>query len=231
MTPQQLSLLRHDFAALGAALKDVQAILANRRMAPEVKYDPGQPRAARGTPNGGQWTATGAGTSSRPRPPPPPPKRSPPAIVANFPRPSLRTPLPVIAGGIAIQRAAGTYAAEVSGQAKTPFLHIPYSLPTMGRANSPSARTHTVASLRRPTFLIAPRHHEDDDCDEVLKQERAFCRQASFRYARTKKDREAILHACYASAAWRAAECQTKGGVNGIRTPLYDGHNYKGDGL
>jgi hypothetical protein len=227
VTPQQLSLLRQDFAVLNAALKDVQAILANRRIEPEVKYDAGQPRAARGTPNGGQWTATGAGTSSKPRPPPPPAKRSPPpAIVGSFPRPTLRTPLPVIAGSVAIQRAAGTYAAEVSGQAKTPFLHIPHSLPATGSARfSPANRTRNPPSPR-----ILPDHHDpvDRQCDVNLTNELRQCRRDASRYGRANRTERPILGICRATAMTRYSECLKGGGIHAIRTPRYTGHNYTG---
>jgi hypothetical protein len=79
-------------------------------------------------------------------------------------------------------------------------------------------------------ILPQPRHDEDDDCDEVLDREMAFCRKASFRFSRSQADLKGIRQACYKSAVQRYSECLNRGGVSGIQTPLYTGQNYRGDG-
>jgi hypothetical protein len=209
-------------------------VLAERKAITEVKFDPNQPRAPEGTSKGGQWTSAGggSGTRTRPRtpspPPPPPPGQQArlPKTLGIIPRTASRTSLPLIAGAVCIQRVAGTYASAVSGQPHTPFLHIPYERPTLGRLPSSISTTRP----RRPTVLLPPRHHEDDDCDEVLDREFAFCRKATFRFSKSRSDVNGIRSTCYASARQRYAECLHRGGVSGIRTPLYTGQNYRGDG-
>lgn len=230
MTFDRLKQMRDDLQDARSAIAEVKIALRQRISATEVKFDPNQPRAPQGTPIGGQWTNTGGGSgqraSVRKPPPPPPPKARPPQALGNTPRAASRTSLPLIAGAVGIQRAAGTYAAEVSGQSKTPFLHIPYQKPTVGKQPS----SIPTSGPYRPTILLAPRHHEDDDCDEVLDREFAFCRKAAFRFSKSRSELNGIRATCYATARQRYAECLNKGGVAGIRTPLYTGQNYRGDG-
>ncbi len=130
MTFDRLKQIRDDLRDARCAIAEVKLALRQRLSATEVKFDPNQPRAPQGTPTGGQWTNTGGGSGQRaparkPLPPPAPSKAPPPQTLAKIPRAASQTSLPLIAGGVGIQRAAGTYAAEVSGQSKTPFLHIP----------------------------------------------------------------------------------------------------------
>ena len=233
MTFDKLKQMRDDLQDARSAIAEVKIALRHRLSAPEVKFDPNQPRAPQGTPTGGQWTNTGGGSgqstrSRKPPPPPspPPPQARPPQTLGTIPRAASRVSLPLIAGAVGIQRAAGTYAAEVSGQSKTPFLHIPYQMPTVGSLGRPP----TASRTQRPMILPQPRHDEDDDCDEVLDREMAFCRKASFRFSRSQADLKGIRHACYKSAVQRYSECLSRGGVSGIQTPLYTGQNYRGDG-
>ncbi len=231
MTFDRLKQMRDDLQDARSAIAEVKIALRQRLSATEVKFDPNQPRAPQGTPTGGQWTNTGGGSDQRtsarkPLPPPAPSKAPPPQTLGKIPRAASQTSLPLIAGGVGIQRAAGTYAAEVSGQSKTPFLHIPYQKPTVGSLSRPPAASRT----QRPLILPQPRHDEDDDCDEVLDREMAFCRKASFRFSRSQADLKGIRQTCYKSALRRYSECLTRGGVSGIRTPLYTGQNYRGDG-
>jgi hypothetical protein len=227
----RLKHVRDELRDARCAIADVKIALRERISATEVKFDPNQPRVPQGTSTGGQWTSTGRGSghkasARKPSPPPAPPKAKPPQTLGYIPRAASRTSLPLIAGAVGIQRAAGTYAAVVSGQSQTPFLHIPYQKPTVGSLSRPSAASRT----QRPMSLPQPRHHEDDDCDEVLDREMAFCRKASFRFSRSQKDLKSIRQTCYKSALRRYSECLTRGGVSGIKTPLYTGYNYRGDG-
>lgn len=229
MNFDRLKQVREDLRDARCAIADVKIALRERISATEVKFDPNQPRAPQGTPTGGQWTSTGGGSGYRAparKPSPPPPQARPPRTLGYIPRAASRTSLPLIAGAVGIQRATGTHAAEVSGQSKTPFLHIPYQKPTVGSLSRPPAASRT----QRPMSLPQPRHHEDDDCDEVLDREMAFCRKASFRFSRSQADLKSIRQICYKSAQRRYSECLTRGGVSGIRTPLYTGYNYRGDG-
>ena len=233
MTFDKLKQMRDDLQDARSAIAEVKIALRHRLSAPEVKFDPNQPRAPQGTPTGGQWTNTGGGSgqstrSRKPPPPPspPPPQARPPQTLGTIPRAASRVSLPLIAGAVGIQRAAGTYAAEVSGQSKTPFLHIPYQKPTVGKQPS----SISISRPSRQTILHAPRHHEDDDCDEVLDREFAFCRKAAFRYSKSRSELNGIRATCYATARQRYAECLNNGGVSGIKTPLFTGQNYRGDG-
>ncbi len=136
MTFDRLKQMRDDLQDARSAIAEVKTALRQRISATEVKFDPNQPRAPQGTPTGGQWTNTGGGSGQRasarkPSPPPPPPQASPPQTLGNLPRGASRTSLPLIAGAVGIQRAAGTYASAVSGQSMTPF--FAYSLPKADR--------------------------------------------------------------------------------------------------
>jgi hypothetical protein len=237
MTFDRLKQMPDDLQDVRSAIAEVKIALGERRSTTEVKFDPNQPRAPEGTSTGGQWIRAGGGSAQRTRPqtpsprtPSPPPKARQqarlPKTLGIIPSTASRTSLPLIAGAVGIQRAAGTYAAEVSGQSKTPFLHIPYVTPAIG--NQP--RSTATSRPNRPTVLLTPRHYEDDDCDELLDRELAFCRKASFRFSKSRSDLNAIRSTCYASARQRYAERLHKGGVSGIRTPLYTGQNYTGDG-
>jgi len=229
MTFDRLKQMRDDLQDARSAIAEVTLALRQRISATEVKFDPNQPRAPQGTPTGGQWTNAGGGSGQRAsvrKPSPPPPQARPPQALAKIPRAASRTSLPLIAGGVGIQRAAGTFAAEVSGQSKTPFLHIPYQKPTVGKQPSSISNSRPY----RPTILLAPRHHEDDDCDEVLDREFAFCRKVAFRFSKSRSELNGIRATCYATARQRYAECLNNGGAAGIRTPLYTGQNYRGDG-
>ncbi len=172
------------------------------------------------------WVRPQTPPSPKPSPPPAPPKAKPPQTLGYIPRAASRTSLPLIAGAIGIQRVDGTYASAVSGQSQTPFLHMPYKKPTVGKQPSSISNSRPY----RPTILLAPRHHEDDDCDEVLDREFAFCRKAAFRFSKSRSELNEIRATCYATARQRYAECLNNGGVAGIRTPLYTGQNYRGDG-
>jgi hypothetical protein len=234
MKSDEIHILRNNFRALSASIEEVKSLLSNRRLAREVKYDPNQPRAPEGTTSGGQWVGSGrsGGQSSRPRAPAPrPPPRTAiraPQTLSGQMRPSLRTPLPVIAGSIAIQRAAGTFASEVSGQAKTPFLHIPYTLPTIGTAQSRPRTSLGRGQVRtRQAVQSRKQRNVDRQCDAQFEFDTGMCGTNSRRYGQTDEDRRAIYAICRQTAMVRYSECTTGGGIHAIRTPLYRGHNYR----
>jgi hypothetical protein len=119
MNVERLRQVRQDMRDVGSAIADVKTLLAERKSIAEVKFDRNQPRAPEGTSTGGQWTSAGGGSGQRTRPrtpsPPPPPARQqarPPQTLGNLPRAASRASLPLIAGGVGVQRAAGTFAAE-----------------------------------------------------------------------------------------------------------------------
>jgi hypothetical protein len=130
-----------------------------------VKFDPNQPRAPLGTNNGGQWTGSGHGSGGASRAkaasPPPPPARAP----VRLPRPLgpvvRAAALPVIAGGVALQRTAGSFAARVSGQSKTPLLNIPFATPTIG--SLPARRSG--GSYGRPSPPLSKSRRESGSVD------------------------------------------------------------------
>ncbi len=185
-----------------------------------------------------QWTGSSGGQGQRSRPASPsqqtsqsrqPPRA--PNTLGGLPRASLRTPLPVIAGAVAIQRAAGTYAAEVSGQSKTPFLHIPFATPTVGslpaRRGGPLTRSQTRT---RPATTLAPlsRNSVDKQCEIKRMSDFIQCRRTTVRYGRANGDEMKIRAICYGTAMERYSECLVGGGIHAIRTPLYGGDNYRG---
>lgn len=218
---------------MAKALGEVKVALASRRFEHELKYDPNQPRAPEGTSTGGQWVGAGGSgvRSSRPRTPVPPPPRAPARrqqSIGTAPRPSLRTPLPLIVGAIAVQRTAGTFASEVSGQPKTPLLHIPYSLPTMSAG--PSRPTPSLGRGRgrtRQSTQSREQRNVDRQCKAQFEFDTGMCSTNSRRYGQTEDDRRAIYAICRQTAMARYSECTTGGGIHAIRTPLYRGHNYK----
>lgn len=234
MTFDRLKQIRDDLQDARCAIADVKIALRQRISATEVKFDPNQPRAPQGTPTGGQWTSTGGGSghkapARKPSPPPAPPKAKPPQTLGYLPRAASRTSLPLIAGAVGIQRAAGTYAAEVSGQSKTPFLHIPYQKPTVGSLPAPGGR---AATSRRSS---PSRAFSSNDGDRVERQcqinrdsDLRTCSQNAARYGRKNGDEKRIFAICRATAMVRYSECKAGGGIHAIKTPLYSGHNYRG---
>jgi hypothetical protein len=237
MTVAEQMEIRKTLKETRLALAEVKSRLAASAFERELKYEASQPRAARGTSTGGQWVGSGgaSGTRTRASPPPPRPRSPAPPTLGRLPHPSLRTPLPVIAGGVAVQRAAGTYASEVSGQPKTPFLHIPYSTPTVGPpwASRPShSPTLNGGPLGRGRPRVSRARRErgstDRQCEAQFELDRGLCSQTSIQYGRTGADRRAIYKICEGTAAERHAECRAGGGIHAIRTPLYNGRHYKG---
>lgn len=234
MTFDRLKQMRDDLQDARSAIAEVKLALRQRISATEVKFDPNQPRAPQGTPTGGQWTNTGGGYSQRAparrmSPPPAPSKAPPPQTLGKIPRAASRTLLPLIAGGVGIQRAAGTYAAEVSGQSKTPFLHIPYQKPTIG---SLPARRGGAGTRRRsspsPAFSSDDGDRVERLCQIKLDSDLRTCSQNAAQYGRKNGDAKRIFAICRATAMVRYSECKAGGGIHAIKTPLYSGHNYRG---
>ncbi len=234
MTFDRLKQMRDDLQDARSAIAEVKIALRQRISATEVKFDPNQPRAPQGTPTGGQWTNTGGGSGQRasvrkPPPPPPPPQARPPQTLGNIPRAASRASLPVLVGAVGIQRAAGTYAAEVSGQFKTPFLNIPFQKPTVG---SLPARRGGAATRRRsspsPAFSSNDGDRVERQCQIKLDSDLRTCSQNAAQYGRKNGDAKRIFAICRATAMVRYSECKAGGGIHAIKTPLYNGHNYRG---
>ncbi len=232
MTFDRLRQIRDDLQDARSAIAEVKIALRQRLSATEVKFDPNQPRAPQGTPTGGQWTNTGGGSGQRasarkPSPPPPPPQASPPQTLGNLPRGASRTSLPLIAGAVGIQRAAGTYASAVSGQSMTPFLHIPYQKPTVG---SLPARRGGAGMRRDPSRSAVVRNQGslDRQCEIKLDDDLRTCSRNASTYGRANGNERAIYAICKETAMHRYGECRAGGGIHAIRTPLYRGHNYRG---
>ena len=233
MTFDRLKQVRDELQDARSAIAEVKLALMQRISATEVKFDPNQPRARQGTPTGGQWTYAGGGSgqraSARKPSPPPPPKARPPQTLGNTPRAASRASLPVLAGAVGIQRAAGTFAAEVSGQSKTPFLHIPYQKPTVGSLPAPKGR-----AIKRPRSRATPRagftdrDQLDRQCSIKLELDLEACSRNSAIYGRENGDQRKIFAICRATAKVRYSECIAGGGIHAIKTPLYRGHNYRG---
>jgi hypothetical protein len=235
MTFDKLKQMRDDLRAARCAIAEVKTALRQRISTTEVKFDPNQPRAPQGTPTGGQWTNAGGGSgqSARarkpPPPPPPPPKAKLSQTLGNIPRAASRTSLPLIAGAIGIQRAAGTYAAEVSGQAKTPFLHIPYEMPTVGSLPAQRGRAFTRSRPRATASpVVTDRDELDRQCTIKFELDLKVCSRDAARYGRENGDERKIFAICHATAKVRYSECITGGGIHAIKTPLYRGYNYRG---
>lgn len=237
MNFDRLRQVRQDMREVSAAIDVVKIALADRKSIAEVKFDPNQPRAPEGTSTGGQWTGTGGGSGQRTRartssaPPSPPPRQQPkpPQTLGNLPRAASRISLPVLAGAVGIQRAAGTYAAEVSGQSKTPFLHIPYATPTVGSV--PARRGGALTRSRphsSPSVTAIERDRVDRQCSIKLELDLRTCFSNAARYGRKNGDERQIFAICRATARVRYSECIKGGGIHAIRTPLYRGHNYRG---
>jgi hypothetical protein len=249
MNFEKLRQVRLEMLEAGAAIADVKSVLAERKAITEVKFDPNQPRAPEGTPTGGQWTGSGGGSGQRTRartpsppafafesasasaPPPPPPRQQPrpPQTLGNLPRAASRVSLPILAGAVGIQRAAGTFAAEVSGQSKTPFLHIPYATPTVG--SLPARRGGALTRSRprsSPTVAAIERDRVDRQCSIKLELDLRTCSSNAARYGRENGDERQIYAICRATARVRYSECIKGGGIHAIKTPLYRGHNYRG---
>ncbi|WP_284359725.1 hypothetical protein [Candidatus Phycosocius spiralis] len=236
MTFDKLKQMRDDLQDARCAIAEVKMALRQRLSATEVKFDPNQPRAPQGTPTGGQWTNTGGGSGQsararKPPPPPapPPPKARPPQTLGNIPRAASRVSLPLIAGAVGIQRAAGTYAAEVSGQSKTPFLHIPYQKPTVG---SLPARRGGAVTRRRSSPSVNLRASESDgvnrQCDINLNNDLKTCSRTAKQFGRRNGEESKIFKICEATAMDRYSECLNGGGIHAIRTPLYNGRYHRG---
>ena len=234
MTFDRLKQMRDDLQDARSAIAEVKIALRQRLSATEVKFDPNQPRAPQGTPTGGQWTNTGGGSGQRaparkPSPPPAPPQARPPQNLGNIPRAASRTSLPLIAVGVGIQRAAGTYAAEVSGQSKTPFLHIPDQKPTVGSLPAPKGR-----AVKRPRSSPSRnlRASESDrvnrQCDINLNNDLKTCSKTAKQFGRRNGDEPKIFRICEATAMDRYSECLYGGGIHAIRTPLYNGRYHRG---
>lgn len=228
----RLKQVRDDLRDARCAIADIKIALRERISATEVKFDPNQPRAPQGTPTGGQWTSTGGGSghkapARKPSPPPAPPKAKPPQTLGYIPRAASRTSLPLIAGAVGIQRAAGTYAAVVSGQSQTPFLHIPYQKPTVGSLPAPKGR---AVRRRKTSRTISERSqgNVDRQCEIKFDSDVRSCSSDAAKYARDPGDGRAIFAICYQTAVQRYSECRAGGGIHAIRTPLYRGHNYRG---
>lgn len=230
----RLKQVRDDLRDARCAIADVKIALRERISVTEVKFDPNQPRAPQGTPTGGQWTSTGGGSGYRaaprkPSPPPAPPKPKPPQTLGNIPRAASRTSLPLIAGAVGIQRAAGTYAAEVSGQSQTPFLHIPYQKPTVGSLPAPRGRAATSRrSSPSPAFSSNDGDRVERQCQIKRDSDLRTCSQNAARYGRKNGDEKRTFAICRATAMVRYSECKAGGGIHAIKTPLYSGHNYRG---
>ncbi len=232
MTFDRLKQMRDDLQDARSAIAEVKIALRQRLSATEVKFDPNQPRAPQGTPTGGQWTNAGGGSGQRAsvrKPSPPPPQARPPQTLAKIPRAASRTSLPLIAGGVGIQRAAGTYAAVVSGQSKTPFLHIPYQKPTVGSLPAPRG-----GAVKRPRSSPSRnlRASESDrvnrQCDINLNNDLKTCSQTAKQFGRRNGEEPKIFRICEATAMDRYSECLYGGGIHAIRTPLYNGRYHRG---
>jgi hypothetical protein len=154
MTAAEQMEIRKTLKETRLALAEVKSRLAASAFERELKYEASQPRAARGTSTGGQWVGSGGarGTRTHASPPPPRPRSPAPPTLGRLPHLSLRTPLPVIAGGVAIQRAAGTYASEVSGQTKNALLA--YSLSDTDSGSTLGISTVTLANAERWTKTL-----------------------------------------------------------------------------
>lgn len=208
MNFDRLKQISDDLRDARRAIADVKIALRERIGATEVKFDPNQPRAPKGTPTGGQWTniGRGSGQSASGR------KRSP----------------PLIAGAVGIQRAAGTYASAVSGQPMTPFLHIPYQKPTVGSLPAPRGR---AVRRRAPSRSVLVRNQGslDRQCEIKLDEDLLTCSLNAATYGRASGTERAIYAICKETAMHRYGECRAGGGgIHAIRTPLYRGHNYRG---
>lgn len=193
MTFDRLKQVRDDLQDARSAIAEVKIALRQRISANEIKFDPNQPRAPQGTPTGSQWTYAGGGSgqraSARKPSPPPPPKARPPQTLGNTPRAASRASLPVLAGAVGIQRAAGTFAAEVSGQSKTPFLHIPYQKPTVGSLPAPKGRAiKWPRSRATPRAGFTDRDQLDRQCSIKLELDLEACSRNSAIYGRENGD-------------------------------------------
>lgn len=192
MTFDRLKQMRDDLQDARSAIAEVKLALRQRISATEVKFDPNQPRAPQGTPTGGQWTNAGGGSGQRAsvrKPSTPPPQARPPQTLAKIPRAASRTSLPLIAGGVGIQRAAGTYAAVVSGQSKTPFLHIPYQKPTVGSLPAPrGGAVKRPRSRATPSAGFTDRDQLDRQCSIKLELDLEACSRNSAIYGRENGD-------------------------------------------
>jgi hypothetical protein len=235
MNFERLRQVRQDLQEVGFAIADVKSVLAERKNITEVKFDPNQPRAPEGTSTGGQWTSAGgsSGTRTRPRtPPPPPPPRQQarlPKTLGIIPSTASRTSLPLIAGAVGIQRAAGTYASAVSGQPHTPFLHIPYDRRTVGALPArQGGRTNRSRPRASPAIATKDSDQADRQCSIKLELDLRTCSRNAARYGRENGDEKKIFAICRATARVRYSECLKGGGIHAIRTPLYRGHNYRG---
>jgi hypothetical protein len=197
MTFDRLKQMRDDLQDARSAIAEVKLALRQRISATEVKFDPNQPRAPQGTPTGGQWTNAGGGSGQRAsvrKPSPPPPQARPPQTLAKIPRAASRTSLPLIAGGVGIQRAAGTYAAVVSGQSKTPFLHIPYQKPTVGSLPAPrGGAVKRPRSRATPSAGFTDRDQLDRQCSIKLELDLEACSRNSAIYGRENGDQRKYL--------------------------------------
>jgi hypothetical protein len=234
MNFDKLKQMRDDLREVRYAIANVKIALRERESTTEVKFDPNQPRALQGTSTGGQWTSAGGGPGQKisprtPSPPPPPPRQQPrlPQTLGIVPRSASRVSLPILAGAVGIQRAAGTFAAEVSGQSKTPFLHIPYATPTVG---SLPARSGGALTRRNSIRSVAVRNQGsvDRQCEIKLDEDLRTCSRNAAKYGRANGDERAIFAICRETAMHRFGECRAGGGIHAIRTPLYRGHNYRG---
>jgi hypothetical protein len=232
MTFDRLKQMRDDLQDARSATAEVKIALRQRISASEVKFDPNQPRAPQGTPIGGQWTNTGGGSGQRasvPKPSPPPPQARPPQTLGNIPRAASRASLPVLVGAAGIQRAAGTYAAEVSGQSKTPFLHIPYQKPTVGSFPAPSGRAVKGPRSSPSRNLRASENDRvNRQCDINLNNDLKTCSQTAKQFGRRNGEEPKIFRICEATAMDRYSECLYGGGIHAIRTPLYNGRYHRG---
>jgi hypothetical protein len=136
--------------------------------------------------------------------------------------------LPLIVGGVALQRTAGSFAATVSGQSKTPFLNIPFATPTIG--SLPARRSG--GSYGRPSPRLSKSRRESGSVDRQCEAQHNFdlgqCSQDAARYGTTSQDRRTIYKICEGTPAERHAECRAGGGINFIRTPLYSGKHFRG---
>ena len=234
MTFDRLKQMRADLQDARSAIAEVKIALRQRISATEVKFDPNQPRAPQGTPTGGQWTNAAGGSGQRasarkPSPPPPPPKARPPQTLGNIPRAASRASLPVLAGAVGIQRAAGTYAAEVSGQSKTPFLNIPFQKPTVGSLPAPRGRAGTrLRSSPSRNLRASESERVNRQCEINLNNDLKTCSRTAKQFGRRNGEEPKIFKICEATAMERYSECLNGGGIHAIRTPLYNGRYHRG---